>query len=294
MPSVISSREEFLDRFALERALLSHFTTPARMNAGAGEVDLGSPAKKQKIVSSTGFASLSAMAVDRFKSNLHPLFFGIAWKILDGVVELALSLDPASAGSVSWPAKAKEKLLRDGNGQLACIPSSVLGPVKSLYVNTIQVRHALVHRKVTSESGDLVGHTNTGDPLPPVTALQQRFVCELALWLARSIEVEGTQRREERRMLALLAQLTSHLVTPIQDPPVLGDVTRVKFRLDATNVLDMEDIKSRLDPAFAIDLELTLHDGTVLIGQIEEVRSKSVVIDPVNLPAWLTVKGHSP
>jgi hypothetical protein len=86
---LISSPAEFLDRFALDRQMLGEFVElPSLKGDPLGAIDLGGPSSTGKILSMNMVESLSGQAVDEFKGRMRTLFFGTAWRVLDGLVEL--------------------------------------------------------------------------------------------------------------------------------------------------------------------------------------------------------------
>lgn len=143
------------------------------------------------------------------------------------------------------------------------VPPSILAPVKALYTNTIELRHALVHRKTeVGPDGSLIGHTNAGTPLQPVSMLEQVHTCELAPWLALAIERGSLTSREQRRCLALLAALARVHGVNIANPPRLGDIALVRCEIDSTMVIDLQRIRVRAGKDhFGMDLQVVTPGG---------------------------------
>jgi hypothetical protein len=204
---------------------------------------------------------------------------------------LALACDPSTpAGQLTWRPADKKQLVDAGYGTLNQLPLPILDPVKKLYVSTIEVRHALIHRKIeVAADGALVGHTNSGTPLRPVTVEQQTRMCELAQWLAQAIEKGLMTAREQRRVIGLLAVLAPLHGQNIAHAPVLGDVKLVKYALDASYQLDLAGIRARAGAAFGMDLQLQTEGGTFLSGEIDDVPTNTIIVDLKNLPPWLRV-----
>lgn len=292
---LISGSAEFLDRFALDRQLLAEFVEMPSMKGDPSEaIDLGGPGSTGKILHMQIVESLSGQAIEEYKGRLRPLFFGTAWRVLDGLIELALVQDSNTPpGQMGWQ-PAKKAALLPARGTLSEVPNAILLPVKALYLNTIEIRHALIHRKTAvAANGALVGHTNAGVPLPAVSTDQQVRMCELAQWLALAIENGSLTNREQRRVMALLTALVGLHGQAIAPPPPLGGVTFVKYQLDDSYVLDLTTIRARVNESvndsFGMDLQLVTVGGTFLAGEVEGVPDSAVVVDLSNLPPWLHV-----
>lgn len=291
--SAATTRAEFLDRYALDRQVLAQMIEMPPMRGDRRDaIDLGGPEATGKIISAHTEDSISAQAIDEFKEGLRSLFFGTAWRILDGVVELALAQDPAlPAGGVPWQAGEKKRLLQQGWGVLGELPSAIWGPVKALYVNTIDLRNALVHRKAELRlDGALIGYTTAGAPLAPVGAQEQAHLCELAQWLAYAIEQGSLTSREQRRGMALIAAVSTIHGQSISNPPPLRGVAFVKCSIVEDMQLDLQRVRQRLGAGqFGIDLLVQTPDGMFLAGEIDDVPDQTVTIDLGSLPPWLKI-----
>lgn len=292
---VISSPDEFLNRVDLERRLLAELVELPPMKALSSTYDLGGPNSGSGVMLFAATEeSVSGQAIAEFKGRTQALYFAAAWKILDSLVELALSGDPAFTGADAWTPKKKTQLLEGGAGVLAQLPPDILAAVVSLYIQTVPMRHAFAHRKVTvGDAGALIGHANDGTPMSPaITPDQQTDLCELAQWLSLAIEAGGLTSRQQRRCRALLAALTPLHGAGLANPPVKGEVESVKYELEADNVFDIAKMRARLGKVpFAIDVQLFLHDGTILVGELDEVSDQVLTIDLAHLPPWLRVFG---
>lgn len=291
--SAATTRAEFLDRYALDRQVLAQITEMLPMRGDyRSAIDLGGPQSTGKIISVHMEDSISAQAIEEFKEGLRSLFFGTAWRILDGVVELALAQDPAlPSGGVPWQAGEKKKLLEQGRAVLSELPSAIWGPVKALYINTVDLRNALVHRKAELRpDGTLVGYSTAGAPLAPVGAREQVHLCELAQWLAYAIEQGSLTPREQRRVTALLAAVSTIHEQSIANPPPLREVAFVKCSILEDMQLDLQRVRQRLGAGqFGVDLQVQTPNGTFLEGAIDDVPDQTVTIDLGSLPPWLKV-----
>lgn len=288
MQGVVTSREEFLDRVALERQLLE-VGIPVAAAGITATFDFRVP--DHTVINVSLVDSISEGAVNEIRSKLMASFFGTAWKILDCAVELGLCADAAYATSPKWQPDAKKRLLEAGKGALAAIPEPTWPALAALYVATIEIRHSLVHR--TSRvlaNGDLVSEaSHVAQPVPTLAAEQQAAFCRLAQWLADTIESTETSFRESARGLSLLSVLQ-----PLHGIDVgnvrAGEIVGLIARLPEDGHLDIRALKERLgrkSPGWGgADLELHTDYG-LLFGQLESVDEDMVHIDPRQPPAWL-------
>jgi hypothetical protein len=292
MPAA-ATRSEFLDRYALDRQILARMIEMEPMRGDCRDsIDLRGPETAGKIIGAHIEESISAHAIEDFKEGLRSLFFGTAWRLLDGVVELALAKDPALPSSgVPWQAGEKKKLLEQGRGVLSEFPNAIWTPVKSLYINTIDLRNALTHRKAELRpDGALVGYNTAGAPLAPMGAQEQVHLCELTQWLAHAIEQGNLTSREQRRVIALLAAVSIVHGRLIANSPPLRGVAFVKCSVNEDMRLDLQRVRQRIGAGqFGIDLQVQTPDGTLLQAQIEDVPDQVVIIDLGSLPPWLKI-----
>ena len=108
--------------------------------------------------------------------GLRPLFFGIAWKVLDFEVESALaadfgSPDKKSGWSIDFKRKEAKTLKRPTE-----IGEDAWRAVMTTYERTSELRHSLVHRRtgVREQDGFLVGQDANGGRLRPMSVVEQR------------------------------------------------------------------------------------------------------------------------
>lgn len=291
--SAVTTRAEFLDRYALDRQILAQMIEmPSMRGDYRGAIDLGGPAETGKIISAHMEDSLSAQAIEEFKEGLRSLFFGTTWRLLDGIVELALAQDPAlSSRGVPWQAGEKKKLIAQGRGVLNEFSGAIWRVMTALYINTIDLRNALVHRKAELRpDGALTGYTTAGAPLAPVGAQEQVHLCELAQWLAHAIEQGSLNSREQRRVIALLAAVFTIHRQSIANPPPLCRVAFVKCSIVEDMQLDLQRVRQRVGAGqFGIDLQVRTPHGTFLQGEIDDVPDQTVTIDLDSLPPWLKI-----
>lgn len=288
----IASSAEFLDHHALDRQMLAQYVElPPMRGLPDGLIELSGRNSTSKILSASFHDSISGQAIEEFKAGMRSLFLGTAWRVLDGLIELALAQDfsPPTQGGGAWRAEVKRKALEQGCGMLAEVPAQLLSIVKALYISTIEIRHALIHRKTqVAEDGSVIGYTNQGAPLRTVKVAEQLHMCELAQWLALAIEQGVLSKREQRRVLALLAQLSELHGFTIHNPPPLSGIALVKYPLDETLELDLAYVREQAGPGHSgMDLQVVAPGGTILFGEVDDVPDQKLTIDLANLPPWL-------
>ncbi|MFO7684475.1 MAG: hypothetical protein R6V60_00145 [Desulfobacterales bacterium] len=136
------------------------------------------------------------LIIDHFR----PLFFLTAWKVLDLVMELALSLGgftPKKDGIISI--NEKQKKAREGRGQYPLLSddAEVWKRITFLDAETVEARHSLLHRKFkVDRSGSIVGIADRkGMPMLSLTATEQEALCRVAQMV---IEIGISQRWNSR------------------------------------------------------------------------------------------------
>lgn len=232
---------------------------------------------------------------ETLRDSLLPLVFGAAWKIFDLGVELALAYaGRAPAHPARWTIKEKTReIMNHGSLPGFSASSDSWAALRLLYRNTKEMRHALVHRKVTVEptTKHLICHDPGGAPLPPITQEEQLAFCRVAQRLAEAV-VSGTLPvRAEADLLGHLTILQTHhgigISSPAGRPPV-----RVLDDFPATCQIDVPSIMAEAQRTFPgavyVDLELYLADGRTLLGELEQAAPNGMIsIDLMNLPPWL-------
>ncbi|MGH3772386.1 MAG: hypothetical protein ACRDRW_13500 [Pseudonocardiaceae bacterium] len=107
--------------------------------------------------------------------QIRPLLTGTAWKVLDLLLETALDLAGQSPDQKrGWT--IKKKLAHAGlrTGRPSAFTPTVWNSLMGTYVETVELRHSLVHRTVSTDlSGALVGVNESGAAIRPLTAEEQ-------------------------------------------------------------------------------------------------------------------------
>ena len=147
---------ELLDDVALERTILDA-ALEARHVSEPGTIDLrGSTV----IVGMLAVSSLSGQALDDFVQKIMmPILFGSAWKIVDIVVERSWQAvggppRPTIAAKCSYAQRAAITDLAALLGNDA----DLAGRIASLYRETLELRHAITHRRtIVGPHGEVSG-----------------------------------------------------------------------------------------------------------------------------------------
>jgi hypothetical protein len=137
--------------------------------------------------------------------GIQPLAFGASWKALDILLEYAL----AAAGygpknARRWTIAEKVAKARQGLGRAEPLTNdqTVWRALLHVYAETEQVRHSLVHRRVTKrQDGALVGTNAQGSPLPGLTLAEQEACCSVVQRAVDAV-IRGSISPRERSDLA--------------------------------------------------------------------------------------------
>jgi hypothetical protein len=287
MSMLVTTSEAFVNRVALERQMLE-LGVPLATTSVTSTYDL----RVQGTQIAVGIVeSMSGQAVDDALGKLLALFFGAAWKIVDSAVELALTADGVHSSKPWWPVEDKAERLNGGSGKISGVPDLVWRAISRSYIETIEIRHSLVHRTAKlRENGDLEGQSKKSGPNPLISRAQQIAFCQATQWLAKTIESGVLNERETRRFRGSLKKLIGlHGINDTLDAPE-GEVVRAIAELPADLQLDVAELRRRLDklsPGW-IGADLELHtDYGILVGPLESAPNDVVLLDPLHPPPWL-------
>jgi hypothetical protein len=144
------SRDISLEKWILDESLLAH---PASTQDA---IDLRGP---NAIIGASCSDSLAGSAVTEFRDKvLLPLLFGTSWKLVDLIVERAWQ---AQGGPPKPQIAQKVQRTVSNPTEIAAVigcDQCILDRIMAVYRNTSQLRHALLHRRVSrSDDGGLVG-----------------------------------------------------------------------------------------------------------------------------------------
>jgi hypothetical protein len=181
--------------------------------------------------------------------GIQPLALGASWKALDILLEYAL----AAAGHAPqharrWTISEKVAKARQGLGHAEPLTNDkpVWRALLNVYTETEQVRHSLVHRRVTKrQDGALIGSNAQGSPLPALTLAEQEACCSV---VQRAVEavIHGSLSRRERSDLAWnldrlssvhrQAMIGGHELTAVRRFTVNVSAERGRFEIDGTHL----------------------------------------------------------
>jgi hypothetical protein len=143
---MISTAQEFGEWTSLERRMLEWASPRTRRSATPTRTDLRDPANT--VVGISG-VSTSGSGLDAALGEFRPLLFGTAWKVIDLLLECALS-GLASAKQKTWRIDEKQKHARAFAGTLPGLTDTadVWQRLCLVYAETVEARNRLVHRQL--------------------------------------------------------------------------------------------------------------------------------------------------
>lgn len=288
---VVTTINDFKDETAWERTVLDYAIPLMPLTASGATLD----ARTRNIAITAG-SSIGGDGGEEMRNRLLPLLFGTAWKIIDLAFELAFAqagLAPQRGGR--WMISEKSQLAGAHSGSLPGLTSSadVWNALGILYKETVEIRHALVHRRVQVDllTRTLTGFDTNGNALLPLSYTEQMAFCRIANRTSQVV-IEGTLRsRIEADLRQQLAEVQQHHGQNIvrnasHRPPVrLIDDLSVDGQVDVPHLL--AQAQTTFPGAQYVDLELRLADGRILTGELESAPRGVLTVDPANPPDWL-------
>ena len=233
--------------------------------------------------------------------GIHPLLFGTAWKVLDLYVE-ALMADNQVPRDRFGRHTISAKVNATHNGSLTqdLLTQEAWDAVRQVYANTHQLRHSLVHRRVTLDAqGTLTGHDEQGAPLPTsLSVAEQEALVRAALRLgeaaAQGPPVDARTLLDLTAWLARLSSLHGVPLAPEGLPGTIREITVVLHRdprsgLYLLHVPELWD-NANLGGQQVADLVVVFSDqpGIIATGRLEDAPAERVELNPGALPDWLT------
>jgi hypothetical protein len=250
------------------------------------------------VTAGTAIARAYAGGVREVYVDLRPLAFGAAWKVLDLLIELALSNTGAYPNAGQLPIADKQQAARQGQG--TCIPLSgdaaLWRTLTASYDATTEIRHSLVHRlaEVDKATGTLVGRDRSGQPLLPITADQQEAFCRAVQRAAAAALTGRISPRERSDLTWQLDQLQAHHQQPLlggqelRPPPlIIAPASMANGHLVVDVPMLRQEAQSSFPEEHQVDATFALPDGRHLIGQVESAPGSVVNVDLNDLPDWL-------
>ncbi len=291
---MIGSLLEFDDATAFERWALEGLVPlpAARPHSAVKDIDNNAV----RVMAGTTVVRVYAGGVKEVHVDLRPLAFGAAWKVLDLLVELALSQAGfACPDQVTITEKVKQARAAAGESPPLTGEAELWRTISATYAGTEDIRHSLVHRRaeVNRSSGELMGRNRHGHQLPPISAAQQEAFCR-AVQRAAHATLTGLLSPRERSDLAWNLDQLAHLhgQQPLggreMAPAPLG-IARTRMSggsvlVDASAILT--ELRANFPDRAAYDATFELPDGRHLLVELEQAPATEVAIDPDSLPTW--------
>jgi hypothetical protein len=291
---VISSLVEFEEATAFERWVLAALAPLPTTRPHTAVKDLQGNAVRVSVGTAVG--RVYAGGVTEVHLDLRPLGFGAAWKVLDLLLELALS-QAGIGGSGRMSIRAKVGYGNQGVGN--CAPLSqdagLWHTLTAAYSATEQVRHSLVHRlaEVDQATGELTGRDENGYPLTAVDADRQEAFCRAVQRAAQAVLNRSMSPRERSDLAWNLDQLGQLHGRPalggqqMQPAPLGVAATRMKddcLLVNAPALLD--ELRQNFPDRTAYDATFALPDGRQLLIELEQAPSSELSVDLSGPPAW--------
>lgn len=298
---MILNRQDFEEGTAFELYVLET-VRPAIERHGGASIDLRGSATVAAVTVSIS-ESISGQALDGLKDQLSPLLFGAAWKVFDLLLEYALNAASLPPARHDWSIAEKQRHALNGQGDRAVLGCSqgVWQALLSVYTNTVEHRHCLVHRtaKVDPATGTLDGADRDHNPLRSLTRDEQVALAKAAALAARGVLSDGIDKRSEDHLKYQLDQLISHTGAQafgVGGPNAPVDIYLALSQENGVYVLDITGVLERARGTFAtvahFNILVDVPDGTArkLFGYAETCPPGRSTIDLVALPPWLTYR----
>lgn len=288
---VITTINDFKDETAWEGTILDYAIPLMPLTASGATLDA-----RTKNIAITAGSSIGGDSGEEMRNRLLPLLFGAAWKIIDIAFELAFAqagLAPQRGGR--WTISEKSQRAAAHSGSLPGLTNStdVWNALSILYAETVEIRHALVHRRVQVDPSTrtLTGFDTSGNALLPLSYDEQMAFCRIAYRVSQAI-TEGTLRpRVEADLLMQLADVQRHHGQNVASGVSGRAPVRVIDDLPASGRVDVPHLLAQAQTTFPgaqyVDLELRLADGRTLTGELESAPQSILTVDPSNPPDWL-------
>lgn len=297
------SVQEFRDDTALERLVLDRLASVANRDGVFTIIDLrGQIVRRHAIVRPVTIGVSVTDSIGGGHSeieHLQPLLFGSAWKVLDLLVEYAMSLAGHSADR-RGRYNIREKVNVCRAGLQAPLPFGSHGQIWTVltacYAATAELRHTLVHRRALIVDGSLIATDDSGRPSGVrISVGEQQAFCRAVQRAADATIGSGLDARNAGDLAYSLDALGAHHragpLGGVEAPQRVVVVQMTPEEIDGEILIDIEAIREAAARAVAgeryYDLEVHLGDGRLLTGRLEEAGMSPVRFDTVSLPHWL-------
>ncbi len=299
---MITTIAEFQEAVAFETYLLDKML-PVISGEENGSIDLRGDSAVAAVQISIS-ENMSAGAVESVKNDLAPLMFGAAWKVLDLALELTFNtggLTPDRRSGSEWSIAAKQTFAAQGAGNFSCLTAEqrVWAAIGSLYANTVEHRHCLVHRTavIDSSSGELGGKNRAGNMLLGLSLDQQKAIARIASLVAEGIVQGGITSRNQDHLCYFLDQVMPHTGQTPFGITRQGSPAEILTELKVVGEQLVVDVQAAAEKAanvfqgvlhFNVVFDIPDGSGRKLKANLEEIPSGQVVVDLEALPHWLS------
>lgn len=226
---------------------------------------------------------------------IHPLAFGAAWKVLDLMLEYAFEASGQMPKSGKrWTIAEKVQLGRKAAGQADPLTNypPVWKALSSLYAETYETRHSLVHRRVERlPDASLVGVDDQGNSLRPLTLEEQESACYAAQRAVDAV-IRGAISDRERSDLAWRLDK----LAPVHGAGTVGGrqvsvVLRYEAPVaDPNGVFELDGtlMKQQLGPTGTAQWIEVVFESAVgaLVAQLDDIPDGIHSVDSRKPPAW--------
>ena len=290
---MVQSLKDFEESTVFERSVLAAVLPIVDFKSTGAILDLSSGDNGTLILPGVVFGTEASSS---FVQTLRPLFFASAWKILDQLIEYGLKKHSKLNPRITW---------KGGNARTANVPplskdNQIWERISSLYINTIEIRHCLVHRRfIVDANGNMTNLVDIhGAPLPNVMAEEQVEFCRV---IQRSASIALKQGMTARDRLDLVASLD--VLGGLHDLELIGDgvharkpnMVRVNatyisssWRVDTVTALSRADQSMPGQPYYDIEVNFPGTQIPPIRGHLEEApQDQNLLIDPSNPSPWM-------
>lgn len=293
---MIQTTQELAEATAFERVAVDYVFPLVHRADDRTTLDLRGGKMTVEVLSHENFSDIYKA---KFENSVRPLLFGASWKILDLSIEYGLNetLGPRNEWRIACKAR---------NADQASMPPfdaerDLWDRVANTYRATVEARHCLVHRQFAlAGDGAMVGiHDRQGNALPDISASEQVAFCRMALRVYCAVFAARLDGREKSDLVASLDRLQA-----LHQRPAIGGgatsippaIVRVSAHASAGRwCVDLKAAKRHAAKVFPssppLDIWIDFPDSglpTVYCPIEDAPDDDEVVIDPLNLPMWLT------